>query len=357
MSRIAVGVVGTGGIARESHLPAYADDDRVKLLAVADLSEEARESAAADYDVPNAYASGEEMLEREPLDAVSICTPPSSHAALFRAAAERGIHVYCEKPVAPDVETAREMAALAADNDVITQMGYAFRYSDNYERVRKMVQSGLLGDVLRIDTHHVGPPPSSGWYYDPELSGGGVLCDKLPHDLDFQLSLFETRPEVVRSRVARLDTRRVEDYAEVELAFGSTRSSVTVGWNASGGLKRNVLVGTEGTLRFDPVTLKGSVRGQNVSFKCGDPPTVKIGPLFEQWFGTEVTLGTERITDFVDHVAAGDRNTSAPIGRGVELTEIRAEIYAAADGSPEAEDGETLARANAAERATPGDLE
>src|ERR671937_570203 len=102
-------IVGLGNAAMHGHLPSWLSRDDVEIVAVADISPARRAAWAARS--PNArwYDSAEALLADVEVDFVDICTPPSSHAALTRAALKRGRHVLCEKPLVGSLEELRAL--------------------------------------------------------------------------------------------------------------------------------------------------------------------------------------------------------------------------------------------------------
>lgn len=325
------GVIGGGEIAQVAHLPAYESNDSTVIAGVADLDPERRRSAAREFEVQSAYERGDKLIAEESLDIVSICTPPSTHESLFEDAAARGINIYCEKPVSTGYASAERMEACAEEHDIITQVGYTLQYANNYQKVRTYVENGLLGDVLSADIHCIIPSPSTPWRYDREIAGGGIVSDMLPHWLHYYTELFGERPTVESSRVERVKTADVEDFASIELSYGDIGVGITMQWIESGltskSVRRNTLSAAEGTIEFDQERLQGSIRGKGVSFKHGQSPRIGIGPLFQVWGRTSEELFTKPVHDFIEHVRRGDTQTGAPISRGVEMMSVIEDIY------------------------------
>lgn len=331
MSGYSVGVVGAGWMATDYHIPAYRDHGSTRVVAVAELNESRRDETASRFGLQG-YDSAEAMLEAESLDVVSICTPPSTHRDVFLAAVEAGCHVFCEKPLTIDADSAREMQRAAESAGVITQVGYLTRYYENAKKAMSMLRNDLLGELIEVRTTHHSTPPTQGWYYDRSVSGGGVMRDLLPHSLDMYLDLFgDATVEDCRLRDTR--NRGVEDVAELSLAFPARDLTVdfTVGWTQPDVFMRHVAVGTEGWLEFDGDTLSGAIHGRPFEFRHGETPIVDIG-LTQLYGATTDDANTERLTDFVDHVVAGDRNTSAPVERGVAVAEVIDSAYELAEG-------------------------
>jgi len=324
MGTFDVGVVGAGWMATDYHVPTFRDHPATRVRAIAEVDAERREAAASRFGVAG-YADADAMLAGEDLDVVSICTPPSTHESVFVAAAEAGCHVFCEKPLAPSADAARRMARAADDAGVVTQVGYLHRYYANSRKAMRLVEEGLFGRLVEVRTLHHSTAPEQGWYYDPEVSGGGVLRDLLPHTLDVYFDLFgEARVERASARAVR-DRGGVEDAGDVTLAFDDGPAAdatvdVSVSWSQPEAFWRTTVVGTDGWVAFGPTEMEGEVAGRGFAFEHGDLPLVDVG-LARLYGASDDDPHRERLWDFADHVDAGDRETSAPVERGVAVAE------------------------------------
>ena len=111
--RLRGAMLGAGNIALRGHAPQWAHDPRlreeVEIVAVADLSRSNLEAARAWFPQARLYERAEELLDAETLDFCDICTPPSTHRPLVEKAAARGLHVLCEKPLAPTLADAERI--------------------------------------------------------------------------------------------------------------------------------------------------------------------------------------------------------------------------------------------------------
>src|ERR1700704_3432881 len=99
---IRVGVLGAGAWARGAHLPGYRRDPRCRVVAIADTDVDRARQAAHEFHIPVASAGARDVLGRDDIDAIDVCTPSHTHFELAWAALEAGKHVLCEKPVAYD---------------------------------------------------------------------------------------------------------------------------------------------------------------------------------------------------------------------------------------------------------------
>jgi predicted dehydrogenase len=325
MTRLAVGVVGAGWMATDYHIPAFETHPNTRVAAFAEQNGDRRATVEAAQSLPG-YPDAAAMLAAEDLDVVTICTPPSTHEEIFMDAVEAGCHVLCEKPLTTDAESARRMRDAAHDAGIVTQVGYLHRYYENYQRALTMLGNALLGDVVEVSVAHHSAAPGQGWYYDPAISGGGVARDLFPHSLDVVLDLFEAAPAVTTASVRSLAARGVEDTARVSLSFDGTPVDLSASWTQTDGVSRFLVVGTEGWLEISPETLSGEVHGRPLEFEHGSLPIVDVG-VADLYPADAEDAHTARIHDFADHAAAGDTDTTAPVDRGVTITELLDTVY------------------------------
>lgn len=325
MTELTVGVVGAGWMATDYHVPAFTSHPRTRVVAFAERNDDRRATVEAELGLPG-YADAETMLGANDLDIVSICTPPSTHEELFLTAVAADCHVLCEKPMALSVESAQRIAEAAETAGVVTQVGYLHRYYRNYERAMELLGNDLFGDIVEVTVAHHSAPPSQGWYYDPELAGGGVARDLFPHSLDVLFELFGDGPDVTDASVRYLRDRAVEDAARVSLDFDGVPVDLSATWTQTEGVSRLLVVGTEGWLELDGETLRGDVHGRPFEFEHGALPLVDIG-VADLFPASDEDPHTSRIHDFADHAAAGDRDTAAPATRGVAVASVIDDVY------------------------------
>ena len=143
--RVGVGVLGAGAWAEFAHLPGYKRDPRCQLIAIADPAIERAQAFAEQFEIPNVYGSHAELIAREDIDLVDVCTPSATHFELSWAALEAGKHVLCEKPVAYDFRETLRAAALAKQNGLKTKLGFTFRYSPAMQYMKELIDQGFVG--------------------------------------------------------------------------------------------------------------------------------------------------------------------------------------------------------------------
>ncbi|MBQ4638047.1 MAG: Gfo/Idh/MocA family oxidoreductase [Clostridia bacterium] len=185
-----VGIIGTGWIA-ESHIESYKKMPDVKVVAMADLIPGKAEKFAKRYGVENVnfYPDHKSMLENEELDAVSVCTYNTQHAVCTIDALNAGVHVLLEKPMCVTTEEAVEIIRAEKASGKILSIGFQPRFDENMKMIKKIVDSGVLGDIYYIQTgggRRRGIPNST--FIEKSTGGIGALGDIGCYSLDMVLN-------------------------------------------------------------------------------------------------------------------------------------------------------------------------
>ena len=141
-----IGLIGAGMVSRH-HLIAWAEiPDRARVVAIADPSRENAARRADEFSISQIYASAEAMLAATELDAVDIAAPRQLHAPLVRLAAKRGLPVLCQKPLAPDLQQAIELAA-EVKNQTRLMVHENWRFRGYYRDAAAWLREGRIGAV------------------------------------------------------------------------------------------------------------------------------------------------------------------------------------------------------------------
>lgn len=214
MNHVRLGFVGAGGIA-EHHLGVLQGFADVEIVAVADADRGRADHVAGRFGA-RVYDSGETLLEAGGIDALYVCVPPFAHGAIELAAAERGIPLFVEKPVAIDLDTAEAIGAAVERAKLITAVGYHWRYFDTVEEARGIVSSrppALVSGYWLAST----PPPQWWW---KEAGSGGQIVEQTTHILDLARHLLGDVEEV---HARQTHTAR-EHFPGLDVATASTIS-------------------------------------------------------------------------------------------------------------------------------------
>jgi predicted dehydrogenase len=232
-----LGFLGVGWIGRH-RMEALARDGLAQVAAVADPHEGALEAAAEVAPEAARTESLEGLLEHE-LDGIVIATPTALHADQAVAALERGLAVFCQKPLARDAEETRRVLGAAREADRLLAVDLSYRHVEALRAARTIVDQGEIGLIHSIDlVFHNAYGPDKPWFTRPRLSGGGCLIDLGTHLVDLALWLTGAGEyEVETARMLSLQGHEVEDQATAELALGDdeVRARLACSWFQSTG--------------------------------------------------------------------------------------------------------------------------
>jgi len=247
------GIVGFGLHAVKRLMPGFAlsKNCRVTALSRRDINE--AKQSAAQYKIPLAFDSVEELCRSSDVDAVLVTTPNSSHLPDVLAATQAGKPVLCEKPLAMDSAECRQMVEAARRKNVLFGVAHVFRFEESAREIRRLIEKIGRPIFARSEfSFNAGPAHPRNWLYDASIAGAGPIFDVGVHCID---SLrFILQDEVVRvSASAETDeySGDVESAAALTLEFSrGTLASVLVSFRAD---YRTPIefVGATGTIRAD----------------------------------------------------------------------------------------------------------
>ena len=202
MKRLKLALVGAGGIA-QAHLRAIAAIPEIEVVAIADIISKSAEETAQRFGIPHVYEDYMELLAKEDIEAVSVCTYNQAHAAPSIAALEAGKHVLVEKPMSATLADAVAMTRAARKSHNILMVALKARYSDTRIAAQKIADSGVLGDIYYGESGgfgRLGLPGGS--FIEKETAGIGVVGDWGVYSLDATLCLMRHPRPVAVSGVA-----------------------------------------------------------------------------------------------------------------------------------------------------------
>jgi predicted dehydrogenase len=255
-NRVKVAIIGAGGIAESAHIPAFMRNQKTEVAAVVDTNGKQLAKVAKKYKIKNTFSSVDALLESMKIDAMSICTPPDTHAAIALKGLLGGIHVFCEKPMTTDVESAKTMVAASKSAGKLLMVGYHRRFIPSYQKAKQQIQNGSLGHVYCVEDHFVEPNPlysftKSTWFFKPNL--GGVLLDIAPHVFDMLNFMFNEYPLAVFARATTFLDQPVEDCCVFVLEYPNGKIGVgTTSWLSAKAVETLNVFGTAQNLYVSP---------------------------------------------------------------------------------------------------------
>ena len=195
-------------------------EGKAKLVAIYDDDRERLNKAIEVTGVKNAFVDYDKLLDEVKPDAVIVTAENAKHIGPVLAAAERGIHVLCEKPIATTLKDADKMIDAVKRYGIKFQTAFVMRYHAATVELKNIIERGEIGKIVAINSTNHGKYPDL-WFGDPELAGGGAIMDHTVHNAD--LMRWYTKSEVAEVYAIQGPNIRkelkVEDNALLSILF------------------------------------------------------------------------------------------------------------------------------------------
>jgi len=245
-----VGVIGTGGWGK-NHVRVL--NELQCLAAVCDMNSDRAGNFSKNYHVP-AYASVDEMLKKEKLDAVTICTPASTHFAMASKTLAAGLHTFVEKPMTTNVKDGEMLIEAARNSNRFLTVGFIERFNPPITALKQMIADGKMGEPILLEFHRENRRGEN-------ISDVGIVKDASIHDIDTACWLFGEVPKVVYARVGAMYVPlEHEDFAAILLGFtGQKTAFLVTNWITPNRVRTLSAVFSGGVVDVDFVTQKTSI--------------------------------------------------------------------------------------------------
>jgi predicted dehydrogenase len=357
MHKLRGAIVGYGFIMQKGHAAGYQERARqgqrggggdVEITAIADVSEERRAIARADWPAARIYDDHRALLAAEAgrLDFVDVATPPSDHAEIALAALAQGVHVLCEKPLAASIDEARAMLRGASRAERVLYPCHNYRHAPVIKAVRAILDGGQIGKVHLVtlqtfrNTHAKGAAGfRPDWRRERRLSGGGIAMDHGSHTFYLAFDWLRAYPTAITARAATMGPFDTEDDFSCSLRFPTGIASAHLSWNAGVRKVLYTLHGDRGAVRVEDDDIELAVQERS---SAGGGPGGGTNWHFERQAIRSDWMDSSHVTWFNslfdDFKAAIDRREF--VGRDAEeafrCVQLIATAYASArDGSRE----------------------
>lgn len=213
------GFIGCGEVTEKKSGPAFSEVTGSMVEAVMSRSEQKAKSYAERHGVRKWYTDPQELIDDPDVNAIYIATPPSSHATFAIMAMKAGKPVYVEKPLAACYDDCARINRVSEETGVPCFVAYYRRYLPYFQRVKQIVRSGAIGEVVNVQVRFAVPPRDldyahSGdmpWRLQPDIAGGGYFYDLAPHQLDLLQDIFGVIIEANGICANRAHLYKVED--------------------------------------------------------------------------------------------------------------------------------------------------
>jgi len=289
MKIIKWGFIGCGEVTEKKSGPAFSQMEGSSVVAVMSRSERRARSYAERNGIARWYTDAQELIDDPEVNAVYIATPPSSHATYAIMAMRAGKPVYVEKPLAATYEDCARVNRVSEETGIPCFVAYYRRYLPYFDKVRQLVDRGVIGKVVNVQVRFAVPPREEDyardgqlpWRVQPDIAGGGYFYDMAPHQLDFLQQLFGVITEARGIRANRGGLYEAEDTVsacfEFENGLPGSGSWCFVA-HESAREDRIDLVGDRGSVSFSvfdfqPIRLHTSYGEESIAVP--NPPVVQ----------------------------------------------------------------------------------
>lgn len=258
------GFIGCGEATERRALPAFSELENSEIIAVMSRTPARAKAFAEKYGIERWYSDAQNLVTDPDVDAVYIATPPSTHSTYAVMALNAGKAVYVEKPLAINYDECLRINRVAAAQHQACFVAYYRRYLPYFNKVKELVNSGIIGKILTVQLRFAAPPREMDfskkdlpWRLQPDIAGGGYFYDLAPHQIDILQQLFGPIVEATGYPANRGGLYETEDTVAATMRFhGGMPASGT--WcfvaHESAREDRVLVIGDKGQLSFSVFT-------------------------------------------------------------------------------------------------------
>jgi scyllo-inositol 2-dehydrogenase (NADP+) len=338
---IDVAVVGLGKMGL-SHLSMIKTHPDVRLVGVCDATKYVLD-VLAKYTGVAVYTDFTTMLDQAKPAAVIIATPTHLHAGMVRQALERGVHVFCEKPLFTDPVESGALTQLAAERNVVTQVGYHNRFVASFREVHRLLQRGAIGTVHTALAEAYGPvvlKPVGRTWRSQRASGGGSLYDYAAHPLDLLTWYLGEPLGVTGSRLTSIFSAQIDDAVAATLHYPDGTAQLCVNWSDESQRKMTTKItlwGTFGRIYADRQEVQVYLRDNAPipgGYQAGWNVRYTTDLTESPWFYLRGEEYSAQLDAFVQRVSTGALQGDNDFGSATLTDRVIAAISADAEQQP-----------------------
>jgi UDP-N-acetylglucosamine 3-dehydrogenase len=228
-------------------------------VCVCDVDEKRSKTVGTEFHVPH-FTKREEVLARNDIDAVTICTPTITHKEIATQALRAGKHTLVEKPMTNTSAEARELVALAKERGLRLMPGHIERFNPAVDYLRSLLDAKKLGTVTLFLARRVGRWPE-------RIGDVGVVRDTAIHDIDLARFIFRDEVQSVHAKIGSIRHTK-EDYAEIMLGFRNGGTAfIDANWLTPRKTRTLVVTGSEATVQLDYISQEIAIEDSEQSMR------------------------------------------------------------------------------------------
>jgi predicted dehydrogenase len=342
MDKLKLGIIGMGrmGITHYSIINSHPN---VEIVSIADPSKMILDIFKKFVPMVQIFKDYKELIAVSKPDAVIVCTPPNLHYEVCNYACEHNIHVFCEKPFTANTLQAKELAKKFVAKKLINQVGYVNRFNDIFMTIKKYIQEGLIGEVVRFRSEMftctvTKKEESESWRSFRE-NGGGAVYEIAAHAIDLVDYILGKPDKIVGTSMNQIYSKHVEDIVSSTFIYNNGRiGTLYVNWCDTSYRKpanKLELFGTKGKILADQHGLKIFLNADDdkTSFKKGWN-TIYITDVFTPVnFYVRGNEFTRQLYYFVDSIIGKEAGNICDFSSGYDAQDIMNRIFIDAESN------------------------
>lgn len=309
----------------------------VEMTAIADTSGMMLNMIAKYLPSVKMFTDYKDLLKSGLVDAVIVCTPSVMHYEVCKMACELGINVFCEKPFTTSPAMAKELADMFEQKGLVNQVGYVYRFDTVFEKVKEMLDKGLIGNVSHTTVQFLSstiskPQKEKGWRSKRE-NGGGAAYEMGSHAIDLMEFFFGAPKQISGTMMAQVYSEAVEDIVDVQLCYeGGIGVNIHVNWSDYTYRKPMLKLDIHGT--------KGKIMADLYGYRLFLREANEAEGLPEGWTSVPMNMipdkcpfyvrganFTKQLYEFVDAILQGRRSGGCPFREAVDTQEVIHTIF------------------------------
>lgn len=252
---VKIGVIGVGGWGK-NHVRVLSELN--SLATVCDLNPSRAEFYGKKYNVPS-YKNLDEMIEKEDLDGVTICTPATTHFQVALKTLSSGINTFVEKPMTITTKEGKELIEKAKEKNKLLTVGFIERFNPAVSELKNIIREEKLGKLILLEFHRENRRSDS-------IRDVGIINDASVHDIDTARWLFNEEPKVVFARTGNVKSEK-EDFAVIMLGFSGQKTAfLTTNWVTPARIRTLSAVFENGVVEVDFVTQQTKINTEEGTF-------------------------------------------------------------------------------------------
>ena len=328
--KLPIAIVGAGGIVDGQHLVAYRKAG-LEVVGITDVDPDRARDVAARHSIPRVYTDLDELLADDRIGVVDIAVPVTQQPAIFRSAVAAGKNILAQKPFTDNPETARELAALAAEAGVVAAVNQQLRFDEGMAAAHRMVELGWIGDPTSFTLAVNAYTDWSQWVWAQAMARLEIMVHSIHyHDV---VRWFMGEPSSVYAIGGRVP-------GQYPVGETRTQSSYRFAGGASASVCSNHMnPARDNTAEFRIEGTGGAIRGTlglMYDYPDGRPDTLEVFstvvptdgwvpyPVTQRWF-PDAFIGT--MGSVLDAIATGSTPRSS-VADNVKTIELVAALYA-----------------------------